>query len=77
MTDDRDMTVAEVLHREVQAERALSDALGRYAGRWVAVRDHQVVADAETLPELMELIDSDDVEAVFEVAREQATACFF
>jgi Family of unknown function (DUF5678) len=49
------MTTAE-LTRFQEAEEALSVPLARYVGRWVAVRDHQVIADAATPAELLELV---------------------
>lgn len=36
----------------VVIEKMLPDDIDRYAGRWVALRGLEVVADAETLPEL-------------------------
>ena len=42
------------------------------AGRWVAVRGHGVVANADTMDELFELIGDDaDVEAIFQVLEDQ------
>jgi len=41
------MTTAE-LTRFQEAEEALSASLAKYVGRWVAVRDHEVIADAAT-----------------------------
>lgn len=73
---DSNLTVAEILHREVQAERELSKKLAAHSGRWVAVRDHEIVADAETLDALLAIIDPEDVEAFFEV-QEHGAACFF
>jgi uncharacterized protein DUF5678 len=72
--EQRDM--AEVLREQVQAERQLSHELERFVGRWVAVRNHAVVGDAETLDELLEEIEPESVESVFEVV-EQGTACFY
>ncbi len=67
------MTVA-----EVQAERELGTRLEAYSGRWVAIRDQDVVADAETLGELLEQVEAtqEDVE-VLRVPTDQAVACFF
>ena len=64
------------LMRQVEAERDLAASLDEHAGQWVAVRDHSVVATAETLAQLLERIDPDSVDGVFQVA-EQGTACFF
>jgi hypothetical protein len=60
----------------VQAEKQLSTDLADYVGQWVAVRDHKVVADADTLSALLDKIDPDTVEGVFQVV-EQGTASFF
>jgi hypothetical protein len=67
----------EALHREVQAERDLSRRLEEYIGKWVAVRNHEVVADANTLDQLLRIITPDDVDAVFEVAGQAGTAKFY
>jgi hypothetical protein len=37
---------------DVIVEKMVPDDLDRYAGRWVAIRGLEVVADAATLPEL-------------------------
>lgn len=47
------MTVAEQVH----AEEELSRKLFQYAGRWVAVIDHDVIRDANTWDELLEQLD--------------------
>jgi hypothetical protein len=47
------MTVAEH-NRHIEAERRLAEALERYAGQWVAVRDHEVIAHAATAEKLDE-----------------------
>jgi hypothetical protein len=60
------MTVA----AQVAAEEKLSEVLRQFAGRWVAVRNHEVVANAETLQELRLLVGDDAVDAVFEVPDE-------
>jgi Family of unknown function (DUF5678) len=36
----------------IVSENPLPDDTENYAGRWIAIRDRKVVADAETLPEL-------------------------
>jgi hypothetical protein len=68
------MTVAE----QVSAEEALGATLERFAGRWVAVENHLVIDDDETLEGLLEKITecSEDVE-VFQVAVDPHAACFF
>lgn len=47
------VTVAEQVH----AEEELSRQLFQYAGKWVAVIDHDVVQDAATWDELLERLD--------------------
>jgi hypothetical protein len=70
-------SVADVLLDQVRAERELAHHLEDFKGKWVAVSDHAVVANAATLHDLMELIDVDAVDAVFEVAEVQSAACYF
>lgn len=72
----KELSLVEVLHREVQAEKDLSLGLAKYAGKWVAVRNHEIVAAADTLDDLLPIIEDEDVETVFEV-QEQGAACFF
>jgi hypothetical protein len=71
------VTVAE----QVAAEQELADTLDEYKGQWVAIRDHTVVANADTLGELRGKIESevseqDEVE-IFRVAADPHAACFF
>lgn len=61
----------------VEAERALGRKLGSYIGRWVALKDHDVVADAGSLDGLLALIDGTEVEAVMQVAERPTGGCFF
>jgi hypothetical protein len=70
------MTVAELV-RFQEAEEALSVPLAKYVGRWVAVRDHQVIADAATPAELLELLQDQKYEAMFEVPEYSEGGCFF
>jgi hypothetical protein len=70
------MTVAELI-RFQDAEEALSVPLAKYVGRWVAVRDHQVIADAATPVELLELVRDQEYEAMFEVFEYSEGGCFF
>jgi hypothetical protein len=69
-------SIADVLHQQVKAERELSTRLEQYAGEWVAVRNHEVVAHADSLDALMDEVDADEVETVFRVAEDQAV-CFY
>jgi hypothetical protein len=66
-----------VLEAEVQAQRRLSEALQAYVGKWVAVKGHEVVADAYTLQELLSAITEQDVDGVFQVVGESGAASFF
>jgi hypothetical protein len=68
--------MAEVLREQIRAEEKLAGHLQDYAGQWVAVHEHKVVASADSLDDLLKLVDPEEVE-VFEVAKEQSTACFF
>ena len=63
------MTVAE----QIAAETELNDRLAEYAGRWVALRDHKIVAVADTLKDLQ---DSTEIEVV-QVADDPHVACFY
>ena len=61
------MSVIE-LNRHLQAEKGLSDQLKKYAGRWVAVRNHEVVADAETAAELLGKTEGQRIDRRFRVS---------
>lgn len=65
------------LEEEVRAEEVLSQRLGEYAGEWVAVRNHKVVAHKETLNALMDEIDANQVEGIFQVPEDKNAPCFF
>jgi hypothetical protein len=68
-----------IIEREpdLLAEATLAKELGQYAGEWVAVREHGVVAHARTLQELREQIGEQEVEGVFKVPEGDPAACFF
>ena len=77
-TKNQKLTVAEVLHQQVLAEKELSRDLEHYAGEWVAVRDHKVIAHAPSLEDLAAQVDDlESVDAVFEVPEGEYAACFF
>jgi hypothetical protein len=70
------MTVAE----QISAEEALAHKLAQYAGRWVAVRDHDIVADADSLEELEALLEQlEENETAVEIfqAAADSSACFY
>jgi Family of unknown function (DUF5678) len=51
------LTVAErELKQAVKAERRLSKRLGEYAGEWIAIRDHKIVAHAKTISDLIDQV---------------------
>lgn len=69
------MTVAEL----VQAEKQLGDSLEAYAGEWVAVVDHVVIAHDADLESLLEQAEPETLEVatVFQVPQDHGAACFF
>lgn len=68
------MTVAE----QVAAEHTLAHTLDEYKGQWVAIRDHVVVASANSLGELREQIEPEVEEIeILRVATDPHAACFF
>lgn len=72
------MTVAEI-DKALEAERELGLSLDQYAGEWVGVCDHEVVAHAATLEELIEQLEASEkteVEAI-QVPTDPGAACFF
>lgn len=72
-----DRSLSDVLMDQVRAERELAAQLEQFKGEWVAVRDHHVVANAPSLDDLMRQVDTDDVDAVFEVAEVTSSAWYF
>lgn len=70
------MTPSE-LHEELQAEEVLAQKLAEYPGRWVAVRDHQIVAYANSLEELLESVDPGGLDRIVEVSRETVAGCLY
>jgi hypothetical protein len=48
----------------ISLDRELSRRLRRYVGRWVAVRDGEVVADGDSLSELLEGVQPDSADPV-------------
>jgi hypothetical protein len=72
-----EMSLSEMLQEQVRAEVRLGRLLAQYRGRWVAVRNHEVVEDADTLDELVDRVETDSVDAVFAVPAKRITAAFF
>jgi Family of unknown function (DUF5678) len=66
----------EALTRQVKAEQQLSVDLDGYVGKWVAVREHQVVASEKTLERLLDIMP-DDVDAIVEVSERVGTAAYY
>jgi hypothetical protein len=66
----------EALTRQIKAEQQLSVDLDDYVGKWVAVREHQVVASEKSLDRLLDIMP-DDVDAVFEVTERVGTAAYY
>lgn len=55
------------LTREIAAEEALGRTLGQFVGSWVALREHEVVADARTLNALLDKIEGTPVDGVLQI----------
>ena len=72
------MTVAEI-NRALKAERKLGVELDDYAGQWVGVYDHAVVASAASLGELVEQIEASGQTGVevIQIPEDTSAACFF
>jgi hypothetical protein len=61
----------------LRAEEVLAEELAGYAGLWVAVRDHSVVASANSLGELVNLVNPEGLDRILEVSTEPTAGCFF
>jgi hypothetical protein len=64
------------IDQQVEAEEQLRSRLHEYAGKWVAVRDHEIVTDAESAGALLEKVGAEDIDGIFEVPAKGAV-CFF
>lgn len=53
--------------RVLEAEAKLAETLPAFQGQWVAVREYKVVDQADTLDELLEKVDDDTMDRIFEV----------
>jgi hypothetical protein len=69
-------TLDEALTRQIKAEQQLSVDLDDYVGKWVAVREHQVVASEKSLERLLDIMP-DDVDAIVEVSERVGTAAYY
>ena len=69
------MTVAEM----VRVEEKLAAHLEPYTGRWVAIIDHRVAYDADSLSALLEQLPEEAKQSstVFQVPQAGGTACYF
>jgi len=70
------MSTAE-LDLTLKAEEVLAKELAKYAGRWVAVRDHRVVASADSLGDLLSCVNLEGLDRILEVSEEPTAGCFF
>ncbi len=70
------MTTME-LKSTLRAEEVLAKELAGYAGLWVAVRDHSVVASADSLGELIDRVNPEGLDRILEVSEEPTAGCFF
>lgn len=66
---DYDPVEDEDIDEAIAAEQRLADTLEQYVGKWVAVRNHQVVHSRDTIEEMIALVKGDDtIEAMFHVS---------
>jgi hypothetical protein len=77
MSGELDMELVDAARHQVEAERELGERLQEYLGRWVALDGQTIVADADTLEELLAIIDVDHVERVLQVEQTSGVTCFF
>lgn len=68
--------MGESIRDALAAERRLAQKLGDFEGRWVAVRDHQVVFSADTLHWLTEEIGEEPVDGCFLVPATSGASYF-
>jgi hypothetical protein len=61
---------------QIKAEEMLGSQLVQYAGKWVAVEHHKVVANEETLRTLVDRLNGQrDTAEIFRVPRGPLRAC--
>lgn len=72
------MTTAE-LDRQLIAEEQIRDRLDDFAGRWIAIGVDGVMADAASLQELLDALESlsEEPGRIMRVAAEKHAVCFF
>lgn len=61
---------------QIQAEKTLGFELVQYAGKWVAVEDHKVIADEDKLGTLVDRLNGQrDTAEIFQVPRGTIHTC--
>jgi hypothetical protein len=71
------MTTIE-LDQALRAEEVLARELAGYAGRWVAIRDRSIAESADTLEDLLTLVnDPGEFDRIFEVSSEAVAGCLY
>jgi hypothetical protein len=71
------IVTTEELNKALEAEEVLARELAGYAGRWVAIHDRAIVADADSLEELLDRVDPGGLDRIFEVPRETVASCLY
>jgi hypothetical protein len=66
----------ESIEESLAAERKLAEDLANYVGKWVALKNHKVVANARTLEELKGVVAAQSAEAWLEVPDENLPMFF-
>lgn len=66
------MPATDELKTKLRNQRVLATRLRDHAGRWVAVRDDDVVADGETFDGLRSKISGQAIDRVFRVSLRRA-----
>ena len=57
------------IEEQVAAEEEFAKTLGPYVGRWIAVKDHEVIAHSEDFEELLDRVALPDYDYIFKVLR--------
>lgn len=64
----------------LRAEEQLATDLNDYVGEWVAIREHNVVCNANSLRGLLDARETQDIgriDRILEVSKESGVSCFF